>query len=915
MPRNSDVKRSIAAVVLLAFASGCATPVKTAKVTEPPMPPVPALAPPTPVEPPSAVVSVGPRTEPVAEPSRIVQAPTPVPPPTIPVAPPTAPPVPPAQRGRFIVLNFDNADIETVIHAASEIVGFNYVLGPGVSGKKVTVQTSGRIPQEDVFGVLLAILELHGVTAVRSGNLYKIVPLEGARERAVPTIVGGSADPTRMGDEVITQIVPVRFAAVNDLGTLLRPLISTKGTLIANRETGVLIITDSASNVARLLDIIKLIDVEVALDELQIIPLQYADAAEMATILNQLFQSGRLRGGAGPGTVGLPAVPIPVAPGPPGAPAAPGAAPAGGGERPPLIVPERRSNSIIVNARKGEVETIRKVIEKIDVNVSGGRRVFIYYAENAKAKDLASTLNAIYTGRETVQTTSTPVSTPFTQSGRRAGEPLPPLAPPPSVAPGPLLGAGETPLAEGQVRFIADEVTNAIIVTTTPRQWADVEATVKQLDRMPRQVLIEVLVAEISLNDDSRLGIDWAIRAGKFGISNVNANSSSGTTVFPTAPGAATSGGGTSSTLTSPSFSIPTPGAGTFFGPIGAGLTAFTFESQRFFAMLNILASENRVNIISNPHVMTSENKKAVINVSQSVPIITGQQTSTVSTPGQTNGSTSTLITQGGVNQTVEYRDAGVVLTVTPRIGERGTVALDVKQEVNSVGPPVAPTNSPSFIKREAETSVVLLNNQTLVLGGLIQDTVTNNDQGIPYMKSIPVLGYLFGFKEKKIAKTELLLLITPRVIGTAVDAARITNEMRRTTPELNEAIRSAPRSPAVLPPPGSPVPVPIPPGAPATPSSSTTPPPVGASPVPLPTSMPGPGGFPPIPAVPPPTPSTPPPKPSGAIPAPAPIVGVLGAPTMVRGPSLDPTALSPPGRSRLGQRAPSTAPPSGPPG
>jgi len=912
MPRNSDVKRSIAAVVLLAFASACASPVKTAGVTEPPMPPVPAVTPtPAPVEPPSTVLSVGPRGEAVPEPSRIVQAPPTPPPPTIPAAPPTAPTVPPAQRGRFIVLNFDNADIETVIHAASEIVGFNYVLGPGVSGKKVTVQTSGRIPQEDVFGVLLAILELHGVTAVRSGNLYKIMPIEGARERAVPTIVGGTADPTRVGDEVVTQIVPVRFAPVTDLGTLLRPLISSKGTLIANRETGVLIITDSASNVARLLDIIKLVDVEVALDELQIIPLQYADAAEMANILTQLFQSGRLRGGAGPATAGLPAVPIPVAPGPgPGA-AVPGAgAPAGGGERPPLIVAERRSNSIIVNARKGEVETIRRVIEKIDVNVSGGRRVFIYYAENAKAKDLASTLNAIYGGRETVQTTTSSISTSFSQSGRRAGEPVPPLPPPPTVAPGAPLGPGDASLVEGQVRFIADEVTNAIIVTTTPRQWADVELTVKQLDRMPRQVLIEVLVAEITLNDDSRLGIDWAIRAGKFGISNVNANSSSGIAVFPTAPGAPVSGGGgTPSTLTAPSFRIPTPGSAAFFGPIGAGLTAFTYESQRFFAMLNILASENRVNIVSNPHVMTSENKKAVINVSQSVPIITGQQTSTISAPGQTAGTTSTSITTGGVNQTVEYRDAGVVLTVTPRIGERGTVALDVKQEVNSVGPPVAPTNSPSFIKREAETSVVLLNNQTLVLGGLIQDTVTNNEQGIPYLKSIPILGYLFGFKERKVEKTELLLLITPRVIGTAVDAARITNEMRRSTQELNDAIRSAPRAPAVMPPPGSPVPVPLPTGAPPTPSSSTSPPPVSAVPAPLPTSTPGPGGSPMIPAVP--TPVAPPPKPSGAIPAPA-LFGVVPAITSAAaGRMLDPTASSPPPASPAPlETAPTTGPP-----
>src|SRR5207247_2555067 len=145
---------------------------------------------------------------PPAQPAGATAAAPPLPP------PPTAPEVPPAMRGRFIVLNFDNADIETVIQAASEIVGFNYVLGPGVSGKKVTVQTSGRVAQEDVFGVLLAILEVSGVTAVKAGNLYKIVTIEGARARAVPTIVGAKPDPTRTADEIITQIVPLRYTSV-----------------------------------------------------------------------------------------------------------------------------------------------------------------------------------------------------------------------------------------------------------------------------------------------------------------------------------------------------------------------------------------------------------------------------------------------------------------------------------------------------------------------------------------------------------------------------------------------------------------------------------------------------------------------------------------------------------------------------
>src|SRR5262245_10027273 len=251
------MKRLVAILMLVVAASGCASQRPRHK---PPVIPTPsAEAPPTGETRPSLPpVSVGPRTVPPVAPPAPEPAPTPPPPP-----PPTAPPVPPAQRGRFVVLNFDNADIETVIQAASEIIGFNYVLAPDVRGK-VTVQTSRRIAQEEVFGVLLALLEVQGFTAVKSGNLYKIVRIEGARERAVPTIVGPVADPNRTTDEIITQIVPIKYSSVADLSALLRPLISTRGTLIAHRETNVLIITDAASNVARLLDIVRLVDVQVA---------------------------------------------------------------------------------------------------------------------------------------------------------------------------------------------------------------------------------------------------------------------------------------------------------------------------------------------------------------------------------------------------------------------------------------------------------------------------------------------------------------------------------------------------------------------------------------------------------------------------------------------------------------------------
>ncbi len=716
----------------------------------------------------------------------------------MPVPAPIAPPVAPAQKGRFVVLNFDNADAETVVHAASEILGFNYVIAPDVRGK-VTVQTSGRIPQEDVFNVLLAVLEVHGFTAVKSGNLYKIVRIPDAAGRAVPTFVGTTLDPSRDPDEVITQIVPVRFASVNDLRALLQPLVSQqRGTLIAHRETGVLIMTDTASNIRRLLDIVRLVDVEVALEEIQVVPLQFADASETAQILTQLFSSGRVRAGA---AAGVPAVPSPA-----GGPAVPrGPIAESSVERPPLILAERRSNSLLIHARRQDVAMIRSLVNRLDVNISGGRRIFIYYAENAKAKELAATMNAIY-GRDGG------APGPAAPPARPPGPGYTPPASPPAGPSGTGVGSAEAAFAEGQFRFIADETTNAVILATYPRLWTEVEQTLRQLDRSPRQVLIEVLVAEVTLNDETRLGIEWAIRSGRFDVSSA-----------PRAVGSTAAG----TLLGRPAFPIPPP---TDVVTTLAGLNFYTFATNQFLAALNALASENRANILSSPSIVTSENKKAVINVSDSVPIITSQQVPLGGTTTTTGGTTTPTAGTAIIGtQTIEYRDAGVILSVTPRIGERGTVALDVKQEVNDVGEAEPPTNSPRIKKREAETSVVLLNNQTLVLGGLIRDKRTKVERGIPWAHRIPVLGYLFGTKTDTIEKTELLILITPRVLGTAADAARITDAKRRASPETEETLKKAqpmpPTSPGwVSPTPAPRSPEPAAPGPPEVPQPPATP-------------------------------------------------------------------------------------------
>ncbi len=351
------------------------------------------------------------------------------------------------------------------------------------------------------------------------------------------------------------------------------------------------------------------------------------------------------------------------------------------------------------------------------------------------------------------------------------------------------------------MRFIADEVTNAVIVTTFPRNWPEIETTIKQLDRQPRQVLVEVLVAEITLTDDLRLGVDWAVKSGRFNFASQSIGTASPTTIAP--------------------LSRILPIAEGSALAVAPGLTAFTFATDKFMLLLNSLASLNLVNVLSNPHVLTSENKKAVINVSASVPIVTSQQVPIGGTTQATTGTTNTQAIVG--TQSVEYRDAGVVLTVTPRIGEHGTVALDIKQEVNAIGPAQPPTGSPQIIKREAETSVVLMNNQTLALGGLIRDSVTTQDRGIPFLKDIPILGYLFGAKVRTVEKTELLILVTPRVIGTALDAARITEEIRRSTPELEDTFRRSPRQPSSTPTPPAPGSA-LPPAIPQTMSEPSEP-------------------------------------------------------------------------------------------
>jgi general secretion pathway protein D len=459
----------------------------------------------------------------------------------------------------------------------------------------------------------------------------------------------------------------------------------------------------------------------------------------------------------------------------------PGAA-ADPGDRPPLILADRRTNSLIVSGRRADIELTSKLIGQLDVDTQANKRVFVYYVENVKAKELATTLTEIFgkpaEGATRPDRRDLP---PGTYQG--IGGAPPPLGSPPVVA---VVASGtelEPSVVEGQVKVVADEPNNALIVTTFPRNWPLIEDTIRKLDRTPKQVLIEVLVAEVGLNDENRLGLEWTLRTQRDITINgtpYNVGSVSRVDVGPMSP--------LPGNQVLPTLAGPLLGAA---APATAGFSFLLFETDRFLGMLNLYANYGQLTVLSSPTIMTSENKKAVINVSNSVPIVTQQQVSTSTATGQVVQQQQ--VPSQVLTQSVEYRDAGIILTVTPRISDKRVVALDVKQTVNDVGDPRPPSLSPDIIKREAETSVVLRDNQTLVLGGLIRTRRTSTKQGIPWLSKIPVIGFLFGATVDRMERTELLLLITPRVIGDPSEGVEIYQQVRGQRPGLEKDLRIHP--------------------------------------------------------------------------------------------------------------------------
>ncbi|MEW6714121.1 MAG: secretin N-terminal domain-containing protein [Nitrospirota bacterium] len=407
------------------------------------------------------------------------------------------------------------------------------------------------------------------------------------------------------------------------------------------------------------------------------------------------------------------------------------------------IIPIQRLNAILVVAStKEQLDYVRKWVETFDVIFNGPRpKVFAYPIQNGKAKDIADMLNQIFLGAKP----SVPSEKAQPAGAPGTAKPLVSLTP----------SAGGSLVSE-ITKIFPNEITNSLIILATPDDYAAIEDAIKKIDIAPRQVMIEALVAEIKLTDNMTFGLAWSLKTDVniTGMKPFNKDINLDGTL-----------GFNSSKLSG--LDVTSLAGFAFAGVDPAGAVRLLLES---------LASDSKVNVLAAPHILVSDNREAKIQIGDQVPVATSETNVTGTTQ---------------IQRTIQYKDTGIILKVKPQVNESGLVALDITQEVSNFSiEKIFDSDQVVISKREAATSLVAQDGQTIVIGGLISEATSKTGEGIPFLSKIPVLGYLFGSTKNTHAKTELIILLTPHVIRNQVEAANVSGEYLQRMKESQKEIQ-----------------------------------------------------------------------------------------------------------------------------
>ena len=644
-----------------------------------------------------------------------------------------------------MTINLVDADISSAVQAVASATGRNFIIDPRVKGR-ITLQFEKPVSPRAVYQALLTQLRLAGYAVVETDGVFRVVPEADARLQTTPVGVGDALTqiPGR-GDQVVTQIFQLRNQPASNLLPVLRPLISPNNTINIDPGSNALVITDYSDNLKRLARIITGLDLPSASD-VDIIPLHYASATELAPTLQKLITMQ-----AGNNPTGRP--------GP--------ASMLGGNGLRAVILPATGSNALIVRAANGaQLMQIESMVAKLD-HPDDSSNIHVVYLRNATAANLARALRGVL-GNSGAGGGEASVNGAAPASARTASSFTSQTAPNNSSASssGGLGQApefaqkadGETVQLPGGASVYADVAMNALIVNAPGPVFAQLRKVIEQLDVRRAQVYVEALIAEVDASKAAQIGVQWQQIAGSAGGNNAiygGSNFGSTSSIVNLQAGIASGTSNLTSALASGTLSIPNGLNVALLHNVGGalGLTA----------LANFLQTQDGANILSEPTLMTLDNEEAKIVVGQNVPFITGQYAQT--------GNSSTV----NPFQTYDRKDVGLTLKVRPQITAGNSIRLDVYQEVSSVD---SSTTAGGIItnKRSIQTSVLVDDAQTIVLGGLMQDQVTDNNSKVPGLGDIPGIGALFRSNSRKRVKTDLMVFLRPIIVRNADRGTELSN-------------------------------------------------------------------------------------------------------------------------------------------
>lgn len=619
------------------------------------------------------------------------------------------PSVPDNMGEEYVSLNFESTDLKDIIITFCELLKVDYILDPNISGK-ITLQTFKKVHIKDLFQVLEKILILNNLTVIKTGNFYRFMPIEPAKKETFHVFVGKDGDLLPPIDRLIVQIIPLKHVTAVSMKRIIKPLLSKRAQFLDVPDTNNLIVIDTANNVKRILDIVAVLDIS-TLDKLQVklFPIEFSSVIELASELQEIFTA--LGYASKDKATVLKFVPI------------------------------LRLNSLMVVSNFPDlIDTIKFWISNLDKPIIAGleKRTYVYYVQNAKADQLAGILNQLYqVDKSKINKTGKRVKKSKVREriARRKSKPgISTKAKSPLLVEVKSIPQGEL---SGEIFIIPDQFTNSLLIRTDPGNYPAILDTIKYLDLMPLQVLIELVVLELTIDDQTRAGLDWAIKSNS--SLAIGSSSTAGLSIGETLAESATS-------LLAQGFS-------------------FVATTDKMSLLFQAFSQDSKINVLSNPVLITSENMPASINITNEIPI----ESTTISTPTAGQPLTQT---------TIQYKSVGIKLEVTPQINKDRFVTMQINQEVSNVNEASSFTQ-PSFFTRSTQTTVVVKDNQTLVIGGLMETQKSESNVGVPILKDIPLFGYFFKAASKRVRKTELMIFITPHVIANISEAESVTQDFQ----------------------------------------------------------------------------------------------------------------------------------------